>query len=152
MKTTHLNEAHLEAAYNRAFIKGSGTKSESFRAALGELPDPPPSPPVLKPITEPMPDVAEGCSRIFWGSSNGDGQVYDPSHNRTDEDTHFLDIALPAPVDTVRQEFEAAVKLAYPNSWLALLPKDKDGVYSHEHTYSAWIIFKAARNSKPAHP
>lgn len=144
MNTKHLTDKDLYHGY-MVFYKTPG-RVDALRTAIESLPEPPPSPPVLKPITEPMPDAAEGCARIYWGSSNGDGQTYSPSHNHTDEDTHFLDIALPSAVDKDREEFEAACKSEYPDY---SLKRAGDG-YQDSGFNVGWKLFKAARNSKPA--
>ena len=80
----------------------------AFKAALQDfaanLPDPIPT---LRPIAEMPADVPEGCERKFWGTKDAfDGSFLCSTEERTSEDTHFIDIRLPDPVDRDRVEFE----------------------------------------------
>ncbi len=56
--------------------------------------------PQLRPIAEMPKEVPEGCVRVYWKSKTK------PSTLRKTDDTHYIDIALPA--DAYPPEFEAA--------------------------------------------
>lgn len=140
MNTSHLRTPHIEAAiatFQTLTGKGHETRN-SFYEALDTLPEPPSSPPTLKPITDPMPDVAEGCQRIM-GMWIDYGQppylCVDSGGMDPWRPDFYVDVALPT-VDKDRQDFEAW--------WPAWSPQSDN---DKERYYAAW---QAARNSKNA--
>jgi hypothetical protein len=108
------------------------------------------STPTLRPISEMPADVPDGCVRVFGGYYENQGEWIISSWSRP-QDTHFLDIRLPAPPDTdeeLRREFEVWMKGHYqiPKSTLTFIKEN--GVYAlreHETAFQAYKAGNAAR-------
>lgn len=109
MNTSHITGEQWEAAED-VYDNHSGCILESLKAAVATLPEPPQSPPMLLPITDKMPPVAEGCKRLH-AILQKDGSFGPLTSYRSTYDNHFLDIQLPLAPDPLAQKREAFEKI-----------------------------------------
>lgn len=138
MITDHLTDEDLLSAWaaGKAF-----TDFENLRQMLENLPEPPPQPARLLPITsaplkdDDTPDVVEGTVRVYfkWHAGQLEWQM-----RKYSDTTHYIDLQLPAVEDEERKDFEAFL---YRNGLNGI--RCTDGLtYADLETRAMWLAWQ----------